>query len=150
MTLLDNAVTSIHLALEDFSSTQNGRMISAIRNLHAGILLLYKEKLRRLSPPGTNEVLVKQKVVLQKTGSGGLISVGSGKKTVDVFQIQERFTSLGIQTDWKRFEKINTVRNDIEHYFTTVNRGAMEGAISDTFLIIRDFIHTELDRKSVV
>ena len=42
------------------------------------------------------------------------------------------------------FEKIKALRNDIEHYFSTVNRGAMEGAISDTFLIIRDFIHTEL------
>ncbi len=144
MRLLENAFTSIHLALEDFSSTQNGRMISAIRNLHAGILLLYKEKLRRLSPPNTNEVLVKQKVEFQKTTGGGLISVGSGKKTVDVFQIQERFATLGIQTDWKRFEKINALRNEIEHYFSAVNRGAMEGAISDTFLIIRDFIHTEL------
>ncbi len=73
-----------------------------------------------------------------------MISVGSGKKTVDVFQIQERFATLGVQTDWKRFKKINALRNDIEHYFSAVNRGAMEGAISDTFLIIRDFIHAEL------
>ena len=111
MTLLDNAITSIRVALEDFSSTQNERMISAIRNLHAGVILLYKEKLRRLSPPNTNDALVKQKVVLQKTSGGGLISVGAGKKTVDVSQIQERFASLGIQTDWKRFEKINSLRN---------------------------------------
>ncbi len=132
------------MALEDYSSKQNGRMISAIRNLHAGVLLLYKEKLRRLSPPNSNEVLIKQKVVFQKMTGGGLMSVGSGKKTVDIVQIQDRFDTLGVQTDWKRFEKINALRNDIEHYFSAVNRGAMAGAISDTFLIIRDFIHAEL------
>lgn len=119
-------------------------MLSAVRNLHAGILLLFKEKLRRLSPLNSNEVLIKQNVEFQKTASGGVVSVGSGKKTVDVFQIKQRFATLGVQTDWKRFEKINALRNDVEHYFPTVSRGAMEGAISDTFLIIRDFIHTEL------
>ncbi len=119
-------------------------MLSAIRNLHAGILLLYKEKLRRLSPPNTNEVLLKQRVEFRKGPSRDLISVGAGKKTVDVFQIKQRFADLGIQTDWKRFDEINALRNDIEHYFSTANRGAMEGAISNTFLIIRDFIATEL------
>jgi hypothetical protein len=144
MSLLDNAVTSIRLALEDFSSTQNGRMLSAVRNLHAGILLLYKEKLRRLSPPGSEEVLIKQRSKFRRLPGGSLISIGVGKKTLDVAQIRERFAALGIQTDWKRFDKVNDLRNDIEHYFTTGNRGAMEGAISDTFLIIRDFIQTEL------
>lgn len=144
MSLLNNAVISIHLGLEDFSSTQKGRMISAIRNLHAGILLLYKEKLSRLSPPGSEEVLIKSRNEFRQVPGGGLISVGVGKKTVDVTQIKERFAALGIQTDWKRFGKVSDLRNEIEHYFTNVSRGAMEGAISDTFLIIRDFIHSEL------
>lgn len=144
MSLLDNAITSIHLALDDFSSPAKGRTLSAVRNLHAGILLLFKEKLRRLSPAGSNDVLIKIKSQFQKSSAGELISVGVGKKTVDVIHIQERFASLKIQTDWKRFEKINALRNDIEHYFTTANRGSMEAMISDTFLIIRDFIHDEL------
>src|SRR2546425_136366 len=126
MSILNNAIISIHLALEDFSSTQNGRMLSAVRNLHAGILLLYKEKLRRLSPTNTNDVLIKEKSELRKAPAGGLIAVGVGKKTVNAFQIEERFASLGIKTDWKRFKAINRLRNDIEHYFTTVTQGAIE------------------------
>jgi DNA-directed RNA polymerase subunit M/transcription elongation factor TFIIS len=144
MSLLENAITSLHLALEDFSSSKDGRLLSAVRNLNAGILLLYKEKLRRLSPPNSNEVLVKIKTEFRPDKKGQIVSVGIGKKTVDVAQIKERFDALNVSTDWKRFEKISGLRNDIEHYFTTVNRGAIEAAISDTFIIIRDFIHDEL------
>lgn len=142
--LLENAVTSLRLALEDFASTDHGRLLSAIRNLHAGILLLFKEKLRRLSPSGTDEVLVKQRTEFRKAPTGELISVGTGKKTVSVFQIKERFRHLQIEPDWKRFDTIGTLRNDIEHYFSTASRGAMEGAVSNTFLIIRDFITIHL------
>jgi DNA-directed RNA polymerase subunit M/transcription elongation factor TFIIS len=144
MNLLENAITSLNLALEDYSSLGDGRLLSAVRNLHAGILLLYKEKLRQLSPPGSDDVLVKAKNKFQKGASGAIISVGAGKKTADVAQIRERFTALGIKTHWDRFDKVNELRNDVEHYFTIVNRGSMEAMISNTFIIIRDFIHHEL------
>ena len=135
---------SLCLALEDYASPGGGRLLSAIRNLHAGILLLYKEKLKRLSPPGTNDVLIKAKSKFQKGPGGAIVSVGSGKKTVDVAQIKERFDALGIHTHWDRFDKINDLRNDVEHYFPTINRGAMAAMISNTFIIIRDFIQLEL------
>lgn len=142
--LLDNAVTSLHLALEDYSSGRDDRLLSAVRNLHAGILLLFKEKLRQLSPAGSDDVLTKTKVKFQRDVNGQVVIVGAGKKTVDVFEIKERFESLQIKTDWDRFKKINDLRNDIEHHHSTANRGAMQEMISDTFLIIRDFIQTEL------
>lgn len=105
MDLLDNAVMSLRLALEDFSSPDDGRLLSAVRNLHAGILLLYKEKLRQLSPPGTDDVLIKAKSKFQRGTDGAIISVGDGKKTADVGQIRDRFAALGIQTHWDRFVK---------------------------------------------
>lgn len=119
-------------------------MLSAVRNLNAGILLLYKEKLRRLSPSGTNEVLLKARNRYERGPDGGIISIGIGRNTVDVAQVKERFAALGIQTDWKRFDKVNDLRKDIEHYYTAVSRGAMEGVISNTFIVIRDFIQLEL------
>jgi len=146
--LLENAITSLHLALEDYSSGQDARLLSAVRNLHAGILLLYKEKLRRLSPSGTDDVLIMAKVKFQREPSGAVIAVGTGKRTVDVLEIEERFASLGIQTDWDRFKKINNLRNDIEHRHTNASRGAMQEMISDTFLIIRDFIQSELQEDA--
>ncbi len=144
--LLNNAVSSLHLALEDYVAGKEERLLSAVRNLHAGIILLFKEKLRRLSAPGTNDVLMMSKVKFERDASGRVIVIGTGKKTVEVQEIQERFNSLEIKTDWDRFKKINDLRNDIEHRHTTASRGAIQGMISDTFLIIRDFIRTELGK----
>ncbi|WP_219018032.1 hypothetical protein [Shewanella algae] len=50
MSLLNNAVESIQIGVEDFESSDARRVLSAVRNISAGILLLYKEKLRRMSP----------------------------------------------------------------------------------------------------
>jgi hypothetical protein len=58
--LLENAVVSIQLGLEDFSSKDERRVISAARNLYAGVLLLCKEVLRQLSPPASNDLLSSQ------------------------------------------------------------------------------------------
>src|SRR5882724_11676154 len=100
MSLLENAITSLHLALEDFSSPNDARLLSAVRNLHAGILLLYKEKLRLLSPPGTNDVFIKANIQPQVGPPGGSTWVGVGKNTVNVAEIRRRFKALGVQTDW--------------------------------------------------
>ena len=69
--LLKNAVTSIQLGLDDFKSPDRRRTISAVRNLYAGVLLLCKEVLRRLSPKGSNDVLVMRykKAVKDSNGS---------------------------------------------------------------------------------
>lgn len=144
VTIFDNAITSIQLALEDFSAATEARLLSTVRNLHAGILLLYKSKLSALSPPGSGDALVKKSVVPKKLPSGEVVFTGVGRKTANVLEIRTRFESLGVQTDWKRFEKISALRNDIEHYCTSVHPDAIRGMISDTFVIIRDFMHSEL------
>jgi len=56
-TILDNAVQSIQIGIEDYRSSDPRRLLSAIRNVQAGILLLCKEQLRRLSPPALILVL---------------------------------------------------------------------------------------------
>jgi hypothetical protein len=55
--LLTNAIESIQLGVEDYRAGTRPRLLSAVRNIHAGILLLYKEKLRRLSSTDSNNVL---------------------------------------------------------------------------------------------
>jgi hypothetical protein len=119
-------------------------LLSAVRNLHAGILLLYKSKLSALSPSGNDEALIKKNIMPKKLATGEIVFTGVGRKTVNAFEIRSRFESLGIQTDWKRFDKMSAVRNDIEHYCTNIHSDAIRGMISDTFVIIRDFMVTEL------
>jgi hypothetical protein len=112
MSLIDNAVESIQIGVEDFESSDTRRVLSAVRNISAGILLLYKEKLRQLSPPGSDEVLIKQNIHPKLNPSGQLEYVGYGKKTVDVQKIKERFKSLGIDVNWSLFENISDIRNE--------------------------------------
>lgn len=50
MSIIQNAIDSIQIGVEDFQSDDDRRSVSAVRNIAAGILLLYKEKLCQLSP----------------------------------------------------------------------------------------------------
>jgi ribosomal protein L37E len=144
MDLLTNAVESIQVGVEDYQSATRPRLLSAVRNIHAGILLLYKEALSRESPADSDDVLLMAKNLPSRDSNGKVIIVGVGKKTVDTQQIRERFEGLGISTDWNRFERINEVRNDVEHLYPRLDQKALAGLISDSFLIVRDFISDEL------
>lgn len=145
MELLTNAVKSIQLGVEDFENEDDRRIVSSVRNLYAGILLLFKEKLVRMSPKGTNDVLLKAKAVPKKQTDGSVVFVGVGKKTVDLTQIKERLQNLNINVDWKRVERVADLRNDLEHYFSPENKATIREALSKTFLIVRDFISNELN-----
>ena len=140
----DNAVLSIRLAVEDYKTGDPGRTISALRNITAGILLLYKEKLLRLSPPGSEEVLIKKRI-LPKLQGHKLVFVGSGKTTVDRQEIQERFKSLNINVNWKRTEEILDLRNEIEHYRSDQVPSVMREVFGNAFLIIDEFCREHLD-----
>jgi hypothetical protein len=146
-TILKNAVASIQIAIEDYQSDDPRRTLSTVRNMTAGILLLFKEKLRSLSPKLSDEVLIKQKISPQLNAAGHLIFRGEGSKTVDVTQIEERFKTLGIDTDWKKFEKLVKVRNNIEHYYTKESDRSLRELISNSFLIIRNFLLYELQQE---
>ncbi|MGT2476663.1 hypothetical protein [Paraburkholderia terrae] len=140
---------SIQIGVEDFQSPDPRRVLSATRNITAGVLLLFKEKLRLLSPPGSDEALIKQKLVPQFAPDGSVVFKGSGKKTVDVQQIKERFKSLNIVIDEVTLDKINDIRNNIEHYLTNESPNAIKELVARSFLIIRNFLAKELDLEPV-
>ena len=148
-TILANAVQSIQIGIEDYQSSDPRRVLSAIRNITAGILLLFKERLRELSPADSDEVLIKQKIQPEFDANGKVVFTGNGKKTVDVQQIEERFSSLNIETDWKRFKKVVGIRNDIEHYCTTESTVRLKELIADSFIIIRNFVSSQLGYEPV-
>jgi hypothetical protein len=144
MDLLTNATSSIKLGVEDYLTGESDRMLSAVRNVHAGILLLYKEALRRKSPKNSGDVLVKAQMRPELDSAGELVFVGIGKKTVDVNQIRERFSGLGITTRWELLDKITEARNDLEHYIPKHSQAALEGLIANALTVIRDFVTREL------
>jgi predicted RNA-binding Zn-ribbon protein involved in translation (DUF1610 family) len=143
MSILDNAVDSISLGIEDFKSSDSRRLLSSVRNLVAGVLLLFKHRLSELSPKGSDEALIKEDV--QPINLGGTISWrGVGKKTVTVHEMERRCQALNIRIDWKRVKKINDHRNDIEHYHSPLSQAAVRGLITECFVVIRDFVRDEL------
>lgn len=145
MSILKNAIDSIAIGLEDFESPDKRRIISSTRNIFAGILLLFKHKLCELSPINSDEVLIRQVVLPSIDELGAINWVGKGKKTVDVQNIKDRFKSLDIKVDWDRLDQINRYRNEIEHYYSTLTHDSIRNLISNSFIIIRDFVVDELD-----
>lgn len=144
-TILKNAIASIQLGVEDHQSGDERRSLSAVRNLTAGILLLFKEKLRQLSPADSDEVLIKERIRPSRDTDGSVSFRGEGRKTVDVQAIKERFKSLGVEADFARVDEVIRLRNDIEHYRTGATAETIKVVLAKSFVVIRDFIAAELD-----
>ena len=147
-TILDNAVQSVQIGIEDYRAKDPRRLLSAVRNVQAGVLLLCKEQLRRLSPPGSDEMLLKLKTKAIRR-DGVIVMIGDGRKTVDQQQIRERFRQLDIQVDWKPLEKLTELRNAIEHYRYAGDPRDLVEAIAGSARIIRQLISEVLGGEPV-
>ena len=126
-TLQKNAVLSIQAGVKDYEAKTEARLLSAVRNIYAGILLLYLEKLRRVNP----------NLITYKTSKGDT-------RTIGWKEVKNNFNKENIHTDWSRFERIRKIRHDVEHYYTTVPKGQIEKMVSEAIPIIRDFVQDEL------
>ena len=142
--LLQSAIDAIEIGIEDHGSADPRRTASAVRNLYAGVLLLLKEKLRRESPSDSNDALLYEKFGPARSASGAVVLVGHGKKTVDRATIQERFKLLELKLDWKRLERLSTIRNEIEHLVTKVARTDVQGAVEATFVLVATVLEDHL------
>lgn len=138
-TILDNAVQSIQIGIEDYRSEDTRRLLSAVRNLQAGILLLCKEQLRRLSPNNSDEVLLKLRTrpVMR---DGTITMIGEGRRTVDQNQIKQVFQQLNIEVDWKPLDRLTAYRNDIEHYRFLGCREEVLESIAGSAKIVRQLV----------
>ncbi len=148
--LLDNAIVSIQLGLEDFASGDNRRTISAARNLYAGVLLLCKEVLRQLSPSDSNDVLIRTKSRAIKDDDGGVRLVGDGRRTIDRVEIEILFKQLKLNVDLSKLKRLAEIRNDIEHMHPRVGLLIIHEAIADAMPIIRAIITNELREEPVL
>lgn len=142
--LLENAVVSIQLGLEDFASDDERRIISAARNLYSGVLLLTKEVLRQMSPAGSNDILIRVNKKAIKDPDGTVRLVGDGKRTIDRREIEKTFKELQLAVDLSNLRRLADIRNDIEHMHPNHAPALIQEAIADAMPIIRDVIMKEL------
>lgn len=149
MSILQNALSSIEIGVEDYKSNDSRRKLSAVRNLYAGILLLFKEKLKRLSPNSQPEILIYSgiKPTLDKTGA--LVFTPKNNNTVDANQIEQLFKSLKVNFDKNTFKHIRELRNDVEHKYTNAPDKVIDEILSKSFLLIRNFIKNELFEEPI-
>lgn len=142
MSILENAVASIQIGIEDYKciAKDQRRTLSSIRNIYAGILLLFKYKLQQMSPDGSDEILIKKKIIPQIITETDVVSwKGEGKKTVDVQEIKDRFKKLNISINENYLDSLQNIRNDIEHYYTQQSDSQIKEAITKAFHLIIKF-----------
>ncbi|WP_295842075.1 hypothetical protein [uncultured Xanthomonas sp.] len=136
-----NALNAIQVGVEDFNNGSPPRLSSAVRNLTAGILLLCKEKLRRLSPE--DEILIWKQILPSLDDDGNVIFEKSGKTTVDVSEIIARFKSCGIDVDANLLHRITGIRNRVEHHHVD-DVSQIRGAFADGLLFLSQFMPKHL------
>jgi hypothetical protein len=91
MDLLDNAIQSLQVGVEDYCVGSSPRLLSATRK-HAGIVLRFKEALYRLSSPDSNDALIMSNIVTTKDPNRKIVFVRRSKSTLEL--LQERFKTL--------------------------------------------------------
>lgn len=134
------------MGVEDFRQQDQDRDISAVRNFYAGILLLAKEALIRKAPNADPELVIGAKLRPVPDGSGGIAMEQVGHTTIDFQQISERAKSFGVALDPGALKKLNRIRNDIEHHYTSESSVAIREAISMGFPVVASLFR-ELDEE---
>jgi hypothetical protein len=97
--LAQNAIDSIECGVEDFSSNDEKRAISSIRNYYAGLLLLFKAVICNKFPEVAEEQLLAENYRLILSDEGIPIHTPKGYRTIDFHTIKERLKALEIKLD---------------------------------------------------
>lgn len=131
--LFHNAVQSIQLGVEDYQKNDPGRALSAVRNFHAGLTLLAKEVLVRVTPDAEESQIIATRYKPVPDGSGGVKYEAASEQTIDVDTIGRRFKDFGLSIDHTVLKHLSRIRNDIEHRYSKEPHDAVRQAIAKAF-----------------
>ncbi|MGC3892753.1 hypothetical protein [Pseudomonas urmiensis] len=156
--LYENALTSVRLGVEDFErcSATGGdpaRALSAVRNLFAGVLLLFKYKIASCAAADDDAAALifnPPEVLPYPDGQGSVEWRPVGKfrsTTIDVATIEKRFKAFGIQVEWKVIEKLQLCRNHLEHLHPANTLGEVANFVAELFPVLQAFIQDQLEEK---
>ena len=148
--LLDNAIHSIQIGVEDYGSNDVRRTVSAVRNLYAGILLLAKEVLIRAVPNADPEEVIGSRYKPVPDGRGGVHYEPASRQTVDFVTLGQRFADFDLPINNAALKDLNGIRNDIEHKFTEATREAVREAIAKAFPVVVDLFRLAEEQPSEV
>lgn len=145
--LLQNAFDSIELGMDDFSWGEHKRIISAVRNFYAGVLLLGKECLIRAVPGDRNmSAIYSRYTPYIDEEDMGLKFKPIGIKTVDLEEMKKRFESFGLSWPKTDMRRLQILRNNLEHFHAKESINQMKEVIKECFPIVENFFDIlELD-----
>ncbi len=137
--LLQNAVDSIRVGVEDYETGDRVRSLAAVRNLHAGLLLLAKWVLVESVPKASEEEVIRTVYEPEPDGLGGVKYVPrSGKQTIGLQHIHRRFERFGLKLGPKankRLKSLASMRNDIEHRYSSAGVATVRQTVSEAFVV---------------
>lgn len=134
--LLQNAIFSIQLGVEDYQSQDTRRPLSAARNFFAGVLLLAKYAIIKAAPNADPEILIGAKLKLVLDGDGSVKSVVQGKNTIEFSVLSSRLKDFEMEVDHVALEALNRIRNDIEHRYPNTNASDVREVIAKAFPVV--------------
>ncbi len=126
--------------------------LSAVRNLFAGVLLLFKYKIATSVDDFDDApalIFNPPEILPQSDGNGGIEWKPAGKfkrTTIDVATIKKRFEGFGIEVDWLTIDKLQECRNHLEHLPPANTLGEVADFVAE-LPILREFIQTQLNEQ---
>lgn len=161
--LYENAVLSIQLGIEDFQLSQRppeeggnpARALSSVRNLFAGVMLLFKYKLASsVAKPEDAYRLIHlpaKEALPSPDGKGGIKWAPEDKyqknKTIEVHHIKERFNTFGVHVDWEVISNLHECRKHLEHLHPRNSLGELAEFVANLFPVLTNFITNELTKS---
>lgn len=153
MDLLEkNAFNLIQLGFEDYELSKNDarRIISSIRNIYSGVMLLFKVELIRRSPKSCRDSLIKKYYSFELVGET-LVAKAKGSKTIGLDDFVERFklVKISVTDEVKDLRELADLRNSIEHHYTRVPMEMLANAVLNSFLLIIKFNNKHCKRDPI-
>ena len=142
--LRENAKFSIDIGVEDYVQGQadSRRYVTALRNLYAGLLLLYKSHLAFLSKD-QECCIIRDKTDWEVAEDGSIKFKGlmADCKTVDVNGILDAFDKFKISVDKSALGRVRKYRNQTEHLFDPdgIRGEVVRTHVVDLLKLVRDF-----------
>ncbi len=140
--LFRNAIDSIRIGVEDYQTQEGIRTLSAVRNLHAGLLLLAKWVLVESVPNASEEDVIAAAYEPEPDGKGGVNYVPARNQTIGLHDIRRRFEKFGLDLTAKtkkRLDSLAKVRNAIEHRYVGTTGASLRQTVSEAFLVAAEF-----------
>ncbi len=142
-TILENAADSIALGIEDIQTDDPKRALSAIRNFHAGVVLLGKACLLSKAETADPAIVLAARHKLVPDGHGNVRIEARGHATIDVGDLKQRFEDFGftwVNGDAKTaFTLLRRIRNAVEHFSHSHSQEEIKKAVGACYPIVAEF-----------